>query len=52
VEAAWKIVEPILDLATPVHEYEPGTWGPPAAEKLTAGICGCDSPVELLPQEK
>lgn len=50
VEAAWKIVEPILDLATPVHEYEPGSWGPPAAEKFAAGICGCDSPVELLPQ--
>lgn len=49
VEAAWRIVEPILDLATPVHEYEPGTWGPPEAEKLSADICGCDSPVWLLP---
>ena len=32
VEAAWAIVEPILGDATPVHEYEPGTWGPPEAD--------------------
>jgi glucose-6-phosphate 1-dehydrogenase len=49
VEAAWAVVQPILGLVTPVHEYEPGTWGPSEAEKLTAGICGCDSPVWLLP---
>jgi glucose-6-phosphate 1-dehydrogenase len=28
VEEAWRIVDPILDEATPVVEYEPGTWGP------------------------
>ena len=28
VEEAWRIVAPVLDGATPVHEYEPGTWGP------------------------
>ncbi len=38
VEAAWAIVEPILGSATPVHEYEPGTWGPPEAAALTAEI--------------
>jgi glucose-6-phosphate 1-dehydrogenase len=42
VEAAWAIVQPVLGLVTPVHEYEPGTWGPSEAEKLTAGICGCE----------
>jgi glucose-6-phosphate 1-dehydrogenase len=52
VEAAWAVVQPILGLTTPVHEYEPGTWGPLAAEKLTAGICGCDSPVGLFPRSK
>jgi len=51
-EAAWAIVEPVLDLATPVHEYEPNSWGPPEAEKLAADICGCDSPVGLLPHGK
>ena len=49
VEAAWAVVQPVLGSKTPVHEYEPGTWGPPAAAKLTAGVCGCDSPVGLLP---
>jgi glucose-6-phosphate 1-dehydrogenase len=28
VEEAWRIVDPVLDGSTPVHEYEPGTWGP------------------------
>jgi glucose-6-phosphate 1-dehydrogenase len=28
VEEAWRIVDPIVDGSTPVHEYEPGTWGP------------------------
>jgi glucose-6-phosphate 1-dehydrogenase len=40
VEAAWAIVDPILGDATPVHEYEPGTWGPPDAARLTAEIGG------------
>ena len=52
VEAAWAVVQPILGSVTPVHIYEPGTWGPPEAEKLTTGICGCNSPVWLLPDGK
>jgi glucose-6-phosphate 1-dehydrogenase len=28
VEEAWRIVDPVLKSHTPVHEYEPGTWGP------------------------
>src|SRR5215831_11015203 len=28
VESAWSIVEPVLGNVTPVHEYEPGQWGP------------------------
>jgi glucose-6-phosphate 1-dehydrogenase len=48
VEAAWAVVQPVLGLATRVHDYEPGTWGPPEAEELTAGFCGCNSPVRLL----
>ncbi|MDG2422713.1 MAG: glucose-6-phosphate dehydrogenase [Phycisphaerales bacterium] len=34
VESAWKVVDPILDQSTPVHVYEPGTWGPSEAEDL------------------
>jgi len=34
VEAAWRIVEPILDHPTPVYPYEPGSWGPDEASAL------------------
>jgi glucose-6-phosphate 1-dehydrogenase len=34
VDAQWRVVEPILDDATPVYPYEPGTWGPDGAEAL------------------
>jgi glucose-6-phosphate 1-dehydrogenase len=44
VEAAWGIVEPILGSGTPVHEYEPGTWGPPDATRLTADVGGWHVP--------
>lgn len=36
IEEAWRIVDPILDDAAPVHEYEPGTWGPSEASALIA----------------
>lgn len=35
VEAAWRVVDGILGDQTPLHGYEPGTWGPE-----TAGILG------------
>jgi glucose-6-phosphate 1-dehydrogenase len=34
VDAAWRVVEPILDTVAEVHEYEPGTWGPEEADHL------------------
>jgi glucose-6-phosphate 1-dehydrogenase len=34
VEEAWRIVDPVLDAATPVHPYEPGTWGPAEAAAI------------------
>lgn len=34
VEEAWRIVDPILHDRT-VYPYDPGTWGPPQAEKIT-----------------
>jgi glucose-6-phosphate 1-dehydrogenase len=52
VEAAWAVVQRILGSLTSVHVYGPGTWGPPEAEKLTVGICGCDSPVWILPHDE
>jgi glucose-6-phosphate 1-dehydrogenase len=34
VEAAWRVVDPILSRPTPVYEYDPGTWGPPQADAI------------------
>ena len=36
VEHAWRIVDPVLGDVVPVHDYEPGTWGPPEARALMA----------------
>ncbi len=48
VEAAWRVVDPILESApasnaAPVSEYVPGTWGPEAAAHLVPG--GWHNPV-------
>jgi glucose-6-phosphate 1-dehydrogenase len=40
VDAAWAVVQPILGDVTPVHEYEPGSWGPVDADRLTAEVGG------------
>jgi glucose-6-phosphate 1-dehydrogenase len=45
VEAAWEVVQPILGDVTEVHEYEPGSWGPPEAAGLAADIGGWNCPV-------
>ena len=44
VEAAWAIVQPILEATTPVHDYDCGTWGPSEADALTAEIGGWHTP--------
>jgi glucose-6-phosphate 1-dehydrogenase len=44
VEAAWAIVQPILGNATPVLEYEPGTWGPSEGDRLVAHLGGWHRP--------
>ena len=40
IDAQWRIVEPVLDDATPAYPYESGTWGPSEAEALI----GSDGP--------
>jgi glucose-6-phosphate 1-dehydrogenase len=37
VEAAWRIVEPVLVDAPAVEQYRPGTWGPRQASRLAPG---------------
>ncbi|MGZ3479970.1 MAG: glucose-6-phosphate dehydrogenase [Myxococcaceae bacterium] len=44
VEAAWAVVEPVLGNVTPLHFYEPGSWGPPDADRLAADLGGWDNP--------
>jgi glucose-6-phosphate 1-dehydrogenase len=44
VEAAWRVVDPILDSAVPVAEYEPDAWGPAAARAVVAGEEGWHDP--------
>ncbi len=34
VETSWRIVDPILDDATPLYQYAQGSWGPEAADRL------------------
>ena len=44
VEAAWAIVDPVLNASAPPLEYLPGSWGPPLAEHLLKGPCGWHNP--------
>ncbi|HUW76680.1 MAG TPA: glucose-6-phosphate dehydrogenase [Gallionella sp.] len=36
VEAAWVVVDPVLDNPGPVHTYKRGSWGPKQADALIA----------------
>jgi len=45
VEEAWRIVDPVLAAETPVHEYEPGTWGPQEADAQLSPPGGWQNPV-------
>jgi glucose-6-phosphate 1-dehydrogenase len=38
IEETWRIMMPLLEHPSPVHSYEPGTWGPKEADKLLVGI--------------
>ena len=44
VEAAWRVIDPILRSAAPVAEYEPGTWGPASARAVIADAEGWHDP--------
>ncbi len=44
VEAAWTVVDPVLNDPTPVYPYEPGTWGPAEAFHIIDGECGWHDP--------
>jgi glucose-6-phosphate 1-dehydrogenase len=45
VEAAWRVVNPILTNDTPLYEYEPGTWGPPEVDRQFVPEGGWHNPL-------
>jgi glucose-6-phosphate 1-dehydrogenase len=44
VEEAWRIVDPVLKVGTPVYEYEPNTWGPREVEQKVSPVGGWHDP--------
>jgi glucose-6-phosphate 1-dehydrogenase len=44
VEEAWRIVDPVEKAKTPVHEYEPNTWGPAEVDKQVVPPGGWQNP--------
>ncbi|MEP6907591.1 MAG: glucose-6-phosphate dehydrogenase [Pseudoxanthomonas sp.] len=40
VEAAWRVVDPVLGSRTKLETYEPGTWGPASAAAMIEGEGG------------
>lgn len=44
VEAAWAIVDPIVNHDGPVYRYEPGSWGPREADRMVAPFGGWYDP--------
>ena len=44
VEEMWRVVQPLIDAPPPVETYEPGTWGPEAADALTRDHGGWRDP--------
>ena len=44
VEAAWSIVDPILNNVVPLRTYNPGEWGPEEADRLATHVGGWRNP--------
>lgn len=51
VEAAWAVVDPVLDSPRPVYRYKPGSWGPKQADALIAADGSWHNPI-LVKEEK
>ena len=44
VEESWRVVQPVLDHPGPLRQYEPGSWGPAAADVLAEPYGGWRDP--------
>jgi glucose-6-phosphate 1-dehydrogenase len=49
VEETWRVLGPLLEVTGQPHPYAPGSWGPAAAEHLTAADGGWHQPWQLPP---
>ena len=47
VEAAWAVVDPVLDTHHRAHPYKPGSWGPKQADALIAADGSWQNPIPL-----
>ena len=44
LEAAWRVVDPVLNNPSPVHEYDQNSWGPGEVELLPVPPGGWHNP--------
>jgi glucose-6-phosphate 1-dehydrogenase len=44
VDETWRIMQPLLDSPPPAYPYQPGTWGPPEADRLVTDFGGWRQP--------
>lgn len=42
---AWRIIDPLMHMASPLHVYPRGSWGPPEADQLARSRHGWRAPV-------
>ena len=49
VEAAWRVLDPVLGDTTSVHEYEPNTWGPAESDQIIVADGGWHNPNSVAP---
>jgi glucose-6-phosphate 1-dehydrogenase len=52
VEAAWRVVVPVLGSAAPLHRYAPGSWGPAAADELLGAGLAWHDPQQAQPSRR
>ncbi len=52
VEAAWRVLDPVLGNVTPIHTYEPRSWGPAEAQRIARDLGGWHAPAAPRTNQK
>lgn len=47
VDAAWAVVDPVLDIPRSVYSYKPGSWGPKQADALFSAGGSWHNPIRM-----